>query len=143
MLFFSDAQGQILAFSRPVAGNHHDLYEVEKMTDGIFDDLRSAGLRIDGLFMNADAGFDSQKFRSFCKQNGVIPNFDINKRNRKESEFQVIKDEKLYKERFVVERANAWIDSYKALLTRFEKLICTWETAHYMACVLMFVKKHF
>ena len=33
---------------------------------------------------------------------------------------QPLKDDELYKERFSVERTNAWIDAFKALLVRFE-----------------------
>ncbi|SHM43727.1 hypothetical protein [Chryseobacterium polytrichastri] len=35
-------------------------------------------------------------------------------------------DEKLYKRRFKIEKANALLDSFKALLVRFETLNITW-----------------
>lgn len=142
-LFLTDKNGQILAMSEPVSGNHNDLYQIEKTTDKIFNDLKAAGLEIDGLFLNADAGFDSQNFRDFCNLNEVIPNLDLNKRNLKNDDYQCLKDEKLYKNRFVVERFNAWIDSFKALLTRFEKLKATWVSLHYIAFILLFLRATF
>ena len=39
-------------------------------------------------------------------------------RNGDESE--AIFDELLYEQRFVIERTNAWVDTFKALLVRFE-----------------------
>ncbi len=61
--------------------------------------------------IHAYTDFDSKKFRNYCKQKGFIPNFDVNQSNKKNADYQVIKDEALYKERL-------------ALPTRFEKLAC-------------------
>ncbi|SIQ95781.1 hypothetical protein SAMN05880574_13913 [Chryseobacterium sp. RU37D] len=36
-------------------------------------------------------------------------------------------DSKPYKRRFKIEKANAWLDSFKALLLRFETLNITWR----------------
>lgn len=35
----------------------------------------------EGLFLNADAGFDTQQVRAICHQYGIIPNFAFNPRN--------------------------------------------------------------
>jgi transposase len=142
-LFFVDKNGQILAMSEPIAGNHNDLYEIEKTTGKIFADLQAAGVSLDGLFLNADAGFDSEYFRNFCQNKGIIPNFDFNKRNAQNIDNQPFKDELLYKNRFVIERSNAWIDSFKALLVRFETRAHTWVALHYLAFVFLFSKPIF
>jgi len=39
-------------------------------------------------------------------------------------------DEELYKNRFKIEKAYAWFDSFKALLVRFEILNIIWRTLH-------------
>lgn len=138
-LFLVDNKGQILAMSPAVSGNHNDLYQAEKMVAKIFDDVEAAELKLDGLFLNADAGFDSKTLRAFCESKGITPNFDINKRNSKNADNQYLLDEKLYKHRFVVERTNAWIDSFKALLVRFETRCFSWGALHYMAfCFMLF-----
>jgi transposase len=88
--------------------------------------------------LNADAGFDTKNLRNFCQAKGIIPNFDFNKRNKKYFDHQYIMDEELYKHRFVVERTNAWLDSFKALLVRFETRSSTWLALHYITfCFLL------
>jgi len=143
ILFFADSKGQILAISEAMEGNQPDIFEIEKSMSKIIQDLQEAEIRVEGLFLNADAAFDSKDFRNFSEQKGIIPNFDRNKRNSKNIDYQYLKDEEVYKERFVVERANAWIDAYKALMIRFEKLKNTWEALLYMAFINIFIKRNF
>ncbi|RYY19214.1 MAG: hypothetical protein EOP41_09980 [Sphingobacteriaceae bacterium] len=50
-------------------------------------------------------------------------------------------DEQLYKRRNVIERANAWIDSFKALLIRFETKTSTWVALHLLAFSVIFIRK--
>lgn len=78
----------------------------------------SSNISTEGLFLNADAGFDTNDFREFCIANDIIVNIDVNKRNGAEKDY--LFDDLLYKYRFVVERTNAWIDAFKAILVRFE-----------------------
>ena len=50
----------MLAMSPPMAGNHNDLYEIEEILKEILAFLEEAGIEHKGLFLNADAGFDSK-----------------------------------------------------------------------------------
>jgi len=43
--------------------------------------LSEAGLAVEGLFLNADAGFNSQKFRRICSNYKVEANVAFNPRN--------------------------------------------------------------
>ncbi len=52
--------------SEPVAGNHNDLFNIENLFQKMVDDMQSIGISVEGLFMNADAGFDSKSFRKTC-----------------------------------------------------------------------------
>ena len=52
-----------LAISSPVAGNHNDLYDIEVQFEIVMETLEQANIQVKGLFLNADAGFDSKKFR--------------------------------------------------------------------------------
>ena len=88
VLILTDCQGIPIAMSDPVAGNHHDLFEIEKSMQKIFDDLAACRLAVDGLFLNADAGFDSEKMRTICEQAGICANIDINKRNAKKTDYE-------------------------------------------------------
>ncbi len=60
MPFLTDRQGIPLACSEPMAGNHNDLFDIEKTVSKIVDTFLEARIAIAGLFMNADAGLDSK-----------------------------------------------------------------------------------
>ena len=62
-LFLTDSAGLPLAMSVPVKGKHNDLFEIESKFRTMLADIRLANIPTKGLFMNADAGFDSKKFR--------------------------------------------------------------------------------
>lgn len=142
MLFLTDKQGIPLACGSPVSGNHNDLFEIEKSVSKIVDTLKTSNIDYDGLFMNADAGFDGVDFREFCEYLGIIPNFDINKRNSKNPDkHDYYFDYQLYKERFVVERTNAWLDGFKGLLVRYETKASHWLSFHYLAFTLILLRK--
>ena len=139
-LFLTDTQGLPLAMSDPIEGNHNDLFNIEIFFTKILEDLKESAIKINDLFLNADAGFDSEGFRELCFSNDIIANIDFNKRNSKNTDNQPLKDDQLYKERFSVERTNAWIDAFKALLVRFETKSQTWMSLHYIAFSLIIIR---
>jgi transposase len=136
MLIITDNQGIPLACSEAVAGNHNDAYNLESTVAGMLKSIRASNISTQGLFLNADAGFDSAYFRTYCFRNDVIANIDENKRNGKQAKY--IFDELLYKCRFVVERTNAWMDAFKAILVRFETNKTHWKMLNLLAfCVIL------
>ncbi|MDJ1491873.1 hypothetical protein QNI19_02945 [Cytophagaceae bacterium DM2B3-1] len=50
-------------------------------------------------------------------------------------------DELLYSYRTVIEQANAWLDSFKVLLIRFETKAHTWTSLLYIAFSIRFSRK--
>jgi len=141
-LFLVDNRGQMLAIAEPQAGQHHDLYEIKKLFLELCDLLKSADLPTQGLFLNADPGFDSEELRMVCNAEKIEANIKPNPRNTVlESTDYKYFDEELYKRRSVIEHANAWMDSYKALLVRFEKRTRNWVALHWMAFIVAFLKK--
>lgn len=139
-LYLTDNQGIPIAISSPVAGNHHDLYQIESHLDELFQTLEKANISTAGLFVNADAGFDSKEFRNKCFEYKIIPNTASNPRNGTNDEI-IIFDEMLYKQRYTIERTNAWMDSYRTLLNRFETTITSWIAFNYIAFITIFLKK--
>ena len=136
MLIITDSQGIPLACSDPISGNHNDAYNLVETVDDMIADLQASGINTKGLFLNADAGFDNKEFRIYCFKNDIIDNIDKNKRNGEECES--IFDELLYKQRFVIERTNAWLDGFKAVLTRFETNKIHWKALNLLAfCVIL------
>ena len=138
-LFFSDNNGLPLAMATPQSGNHHDLYDIQVLFDELCLVLTEANIDLRGVFMNADSGFDVQVLREQCSEKGIEANIAVNPRNKKgAADGYVYFDHQLYKHRFVIERMNAWIDSFKALLVRFETSLKTWTALHFLAfCVLL------
>lgn len=80
--------------------------------------LKNSHIRTDGLFLNADAGFDTSELRKHLAKNEIFANIDQNSRNGSLKDY--LFDEMHYKFRFVIERTNAWLDAFKSILIRFE-----------------------
>lgn len=139
-LYLTDNQGIPIAISSPVSGNHHDLYDIDNHLDELFQTLKRAKISTHGLFINADAGFDSKDFRSKCFEYGMVPNTAINPRNGSNDEI-IIFDEMLYENRYTIERTNAWIDAYRTLLNRFDTTVSSWKAFNYIAFIIIFLKK--
>ena len=136
MLIITDSQGIPLACSDPVSGNHNDAYRLEDTVDKMLRTIEFSNIKTEGLFLNADAGFDTKKFRDSCFANDIIENIPVNRRNGDENES--IFDELLYEDRFVIERTNAWLDAFKALLVRFETNKIHWKALNLLAfCVIL------
>jgi transposase len=142
MLFLTDRQGIPLACSEPMSGEHNDLFEIKKNVLKIINTLKQAGIQIEGLFLNGDAGFDALKLREICEDYGIIANIAANKRNQsdKKNNYYLF-DNQLYEERFVVERTNAWIDAFKAFMVRYETKARHWLGLHYLAFSFLLLRK--
>ena len=140
-LCISDANGVLLAASQPEAGNHHDLYEIQKHFQEMTEMLDNVNINQTGIFLNADAGFDSQELRDLCFQPDISPNFCLNSRNGKVTERDVHFDEQLYEKRQVIEHSFAWLDAFKALLVRFEKLARNWFSLMMIGFLVIFNRK--
>ena len=146
-LFISDNQGVMLAMSTPQEGQHHDLFQIQVLFEEICTLLKEAGINLKGLFLNADPGFDSSDFRQACENEEIIANVKLNPRNSANQEVQIyekgthIFDDELYRDRSVIEHANAWIDGFKALLVRFEFSVKNWISLHFIAFSVIFLRK--
>ncbi|QMU30987.1 IS5 family transposase [Adhaeribacter radiodurans] len=140
-LFLADNQGLMLAGSYPVAGQHHDLYQIRQVFEELGALLKEADIDIAGLFLNADAGFDSQVFRQQCSEMKIEANIAFNPRKGEPSEEYVYFDAELFKRRNVIERANAWLESFKTLLIRFETKAQHWRAFHFLAFTVQLIRK--
>ena len=141
-LFFTDKNGLPLVMSEPQAGNHNDVYEIKALFEQMCCLLEAAGISLQGVFMNADAGFDVETLRQICKEKEIEANIATNPRNSNTvpEQYEYFDDE-LYQERFVIERTNAWLDGFKGLLMRYEKKIKSWMAQHWMAFSVLLLRK--
>ena len=102
--------------------------------------MERAEIRIDGLFVNADSGFDCKRLRDYLFRKDINANIDFNPRNGDEDE-DAFFDEQLYKERYSIERTNAWIDSFRSLLNRFDVAVSSWLNFNHIAFMVIFLRK--
>ncbi len=141
-LFLADNTGVMLACATPQAGNHHDLFEIETLFEELCVLLESVTINLKGLFLNADSGFDSQNFRLACEQREIETNIAFNPRSHSSPTVEwTYFDEELYKRRTVIEHANAWLDSFKTLLVRYETNVENWLSFHWLAFVVLFLRR--
>lgn len=54
--------------SEPIAGNQNDIYDIEVQFEIVTATLEAAEIPVEGLFLNADAGFDTKEFRRVCEK---------------------------------------------------------------------------
>ncbi|SFW36520.1 Transposase [Sinomicrobium oceani] len=139
-LYLSERQGLPLAMSEPLAGNHNDLYDIEVQFEVVTGTLKDADLSVEGLFLNADAGFDSKDFRQACAQEQINANICFNRRNGDRDRDDYF-DKELYDQRYVIERTNAWMDSFRSLLNRFDTTVASWTGFNYLAFIVLALKK--
>lgn len=141
-LFFADKKGQPLIMAEPQAGNHNDVYEIRSLFKQMCSLLESAGIVLKGVFMNADAGFDVEELRSICVEKDIEANIATNTRNSdKPAETYIYFDELLYRNRYTIERTNAWLDGFKGLLVRYEKKVKSWMAQHWLAFAVLLLRK--
>ncbi|MGS2764903.1 IS5 family transposase, partial [Sinomicrobium sp. M5D2P9] len=50
-------------------------------------------------------------------------------------------DKELYDQRYVIERTNAWMDSFRSLLNRFDTTVASWTGFNYLAFIVLALKK--
>jgi len=140
-LYLTDRQGLPLAMSEPISGNHNDLHNIEVQFEVVTATLEQAQIPVEGLFVNADAGFDAKNFRDSCDKKEIQANVCFNKRNGNTQDREEYFDQKLYDQRYVVERTNAWMDSFRSLLNRFDTTIESWKGFNYLAFFVIALKK--
>ncbi|MBA0882776.1 hypothetical protein [Flavobacterium undicola] len=115
-LYITDSQVITLAIPTPISGNHNDLYNIEVQFEDITATLESADISVKGLFINADAGFDSDNLLLACQQKEIIANMAYNKRNSSQNSDRLL-DEELYKEHILSkELMHGWTAIAKSLI---------------------------
>jgi transposase len=92
-----------------------------------------------GATFNADMSFDVREARKMLWNYGVKPNIPENQRNRKSPKRGRKRyfNADVYKNRYIVERMFAWVDSFRTLLIRFERKDVYWLALHYLAFTLI------
>ena len=143
ILPISDRNGFFLASTGLVAGNHNDAYHLKSHLQAAFKSMKRLRLDFQGAFFNADRAFDTQEARKTYFNHALIPNIDENKRNHKGPKRgkKRFYDAAIYKNRFVAERSFAWVDKFKALLIRFNRIDAFFLGAHFIVFAMSSINK--
>lgn len=138
----TDGKGIPIAIGGIISGNHNDLFQIVPQYAQMIKDLKKRGICVDNSIQNADKGFDSKKLRRAIHGRKMNANIVENKRNRKGKKRgrKRFFDQDIYDQRFVNERAFAWLDSFRTLLIRFDTLDVSWLNWHYLAFALILLK---
>ncbi|MFV0531796.1 MAG: IS5 family transposase [Flavobacteriales bacterium] len=142
ILIMTDGKGIPIANGGIISGNHNDLFQIVPQYAQMIRDLKSCGICVKNSIQNADKGFDSKKLRRAIHRRNITPNIKENIRNRKTKKRGKKRqfNQDIYDQRFVNERTFAWIDSFRTLLIRFDKLDSSWLSWHYLAFALILLK---
>lgn len=87
----------------------------------------------------ADKGYDSDPFRNSLRKRGIKPCIPLRK-NRKVKRGRKT-DTSSYHERWHVERTFSWIESFRRLATRFERLVTVYYGLLYLAAALFCLRR--
>lgn len=122
-LVLCDNAYNLLAVSNGIDGNHHDSYGLIDNTQKMIDSLNRHNIDYRDSHLNADSGFDTKAFLRCIRQHDMIANIRQNKRNTKtQDKPQRYISAYIYQYRFKIEVVFAWLDTYKRILVRFDKL---------------------
>lgn len=135
-IYVTDRQGILLAISPP--------FRVRTTTSTTspryFGDC-SQGLRLQA-FPYRDSSSTQMLVLTQNSSGVCIRDMGLSKHRLQEAQREEeFLDELLYKERYSIERTNAWMDSYRSVLNRFDTTLASWEGWNYIAFILILLKK--
>lgn len=113
------------------------MHEIKEVIGDMFEDLKKSHIRVNSLFLNANAGFECDALCGILRKRGVVANIHINKRI--ENADDIFVNDELYAES--IERTNAWLDSFRTLLNRFDTTLSNWTSWNYLAFAVLLLKK--
>ena len=130
---------------RPV--NEHDSVLFPDSIDRLTDFAALIGLDLSESYLTLDSGFDSDYNKWLIRSHEMIPVIKPNRRGTKdELKLETMYanfNEQIYQERFKIERTFAWQDTYRRLVTRYERLIETHVGFKYLAYSMMNLRVFF
>ena len=86
----------------------------------------------------ADKGYDSRRFRRYLRGRGIAHTIPpIVRVGRFRSRRLPNYDPARYAQRWIIERTNAWLQNYRRVLVRHERLLTTYRAFVVVACVMI------
>jgi len=96
-----------------------------------------------GTTILADRGYDSRKFRRLAYNHGMKPYVPKRSSTKERArDFHLYRyDKEEAKNRFIVERTNAWFKSFRRLRNRFDYTAASFEAFLYLAILVICVRR--
>lgn len=117
--------------------NPHEINFAQKIVNEIrIPQKRGAPIKKPKILV-ADKGYQSQAFREFLRKRGIL--YRIPKRkNQKTPRGRMPTDfDAAYRQRFKVERCFAWMDNYRRLVVRYDRMDSMYRGFNVLACIIM------
>lgn len=120
-------------------GNIVDITLAQATVDGI----RIAKSSVMGSDLLADKGYDSKRFRKFSAEKGIMPHIPKRKTVNVKPKWSwyYLYDQEKGKKRYVIERTNAWLKSFRRLRMRFDYKAASFEAFLYLAIIIICVRR--
>ena len=106
--------------------------------------IRIPHVLLRGSLLNGDKGFDCLAFRRHASDFGLLPNIPKRECTNGDNDrtfLYYLYDKLQGKKRFIVERTNAWVKSFKRLRFRFDYTASSFEAFLYLAIIIMCVRR--
>jgi len=88
--------------------------------------------------LTADKGYDSRAFRLYLRGRGIAHTIPpIRRRGRRRPGRPLTANPERYAQRWIIERTNAWLQNFRRVLVRHERLLTTYRAFVVLACVII------
>ncbi len=88
----------------------------------------------------ADRGYDSNAARALLVKRDIEPIIPARRNNRRATH-QDGRKLRRYRHRWIIERTNAWLQSFRRLVVRYERSAIVFTALVHLACALITLKK--
>jgi transposase len=84
----------------------------------------------------ADRGYDSNAVRALLAKRDIEPSIPARRNNRRATH-QDGRKRRRYRRRWIIERTNAWLQSFRRLAVRYERSAAVFTALVHLACALI------
>ena len=88
----------------------------------------------------ADRGYDSNPLRALLAARGIEPIIP-RRRNNTRATHQDGRKLRRYKRRWIIERTNSWLQTFRRLVARYERSAIVFTALVHLACALITLKR--
>lgn len=111
-----------------------------KLLEITLDSLDIPGKQVQPQRLIADRGYDSNKARQLIEDKGMLPIIPARGNNTRATH-QDGRYLRRYRNRWIIERTNAWIQNFRRLVVRYERSVKIFIALIHMAFAMMILKQ--